>query len=343
MKMPFAILFLITTAVHAGNLHHNRISLAKKHIIKVAPRHSTIQLRTQSATRHALQTDRRLSLVEMKNSTSLNRFEMATSNSRLTYYNLEHDCNGDVECFIDKIPEYSPTKDDPLRFYSRLGDVFWGIENGDINLAETTCNNILTRPHLDAKFLPIYLRKMGWVRKNVNSGEPNFAVSNGKGVHDYPLAKRILQGMHGKYMSPTPYEVVIHIRASDKFASFNDGTCVRTSGMTCSQVHQIYPEYIFSNTKEIMSINPEVKHITIVTSKKGNSHLNSSALATQHQFFQDLLINLSTLSKSINLHTSEDLDEDLYYMGTSKYLVAMDAAGNLSALARKIQSSDDHV
>ena len=192
---------------------------------------------------------------------------------------------------------------------------------------------------------------MGWVRRDENSGEQHLAIPNllgyskfarylGKGVHNYTLAKRILQEMHEKYMNPTPYEVVIHIRASDKFADFNDDGCVPASGMTCSQVHQIYPEYILSKTKEIMSINPEVDHITLVTSKWNNGLLDPIALAKQNQFFENLLASLSKLTKSIYLHASEDLDEDLFYMGTSKHFVAMDAAGNISALARKIQSSD---
>ena len=242
----------------------------------------------------------------------------------LMSYGLNSDCNGSFSCFINNIPK--PQKSN----YSRVGDAFFGLENqkSTIDHAEVI-NRILSDKQFNNTFLVQYLNHMKWVEHS--SGKKTLANKSDY-VHDYKLAKDILLTMKNKYISPRDDELVIYVRASDKLDSINDKTC---KGSDCQSIVQSYPNFLYDKSLEIMKKAPEIRHITIVAA---NYNMKKRYVHKQNQLFTQILAKLSELNKEISLHSSNDLDEDIFYMATSKHLISSSNIGNLSLLVSKINA-----
>ena len=249
----------------------------------------------------------------------------------LTLYSLDTDCNNSLNCFIDKIPK---TQD---KTYSRIGDIMQFIGSNDPSYIRDPCNKILADDTLDNKFLTTYLKRMGWVGYSEDS-KPFLQTPN-NAQHDYKLAKEIFLEMHNTYASPTPNEIVIYIRASDKVRLINDRTCKQASGIGCQEVIANYKEYILSEVEKSITDNPSANQFTIVSSNWNFHLLKKEDQTRQHKLYSDILNGLLVYGKTIQLHSSTDLDEDLYYMVTSKNFISMNEIGNLSRLAHNIQAA----
>jgi hypothetical protein len=85
-----------------------------------------------------------------------------------------------------------------------------------------------------------------------------------------------------------------------------------------------------------MQKDPSVKRITIVAA---NYQLKKRVVAKQTALYTKIINKLTTLTDKISLHSSNDLDEDIFYMSTCRYLVASENIGNLSKLVKSIQAA----
>ena len=225
--------------------------------------------------------------------------------STLTTYTLNGDCQGDHECFLSRIPKTHENMP-----YKRLGDVFFGLEKPAENLYLRTCNSILANSSLDRKFLTQYLKRMGWVERNNNNVQTMKKLS-APVHHDYQLARSIYFDLGDQYRAAADNEVVVYLRLGDMLH------WARLS----KKFDLDLMEETFLRVQSQMKTYPDISKVTIVTSDYNSRALTEEDKEYRFKEFSTLLGKLSTLTESIGLHSSLDLDEDVYYMATAKHFV----------------------
>ena len=248
-------------------------------------------------------------------------------NYGLINYSLKTHCKGSIKCFVKFIPE--PTKSK----YDRIGDLLYGMESGHPGNWRQLQGFLLNK-EMKNKFAGRYLRSMGWLEQTTSDNE-KIKTDQVHFRHNWIQAKQDLLTYANRYKSAGNNEIVIYVRAGDKLNATENKTCVRARNQGgCSKILENYADYIGEKATEITEKNHDITKITIVTARR-----LSKPTQAETKLFTDIIRKISPITDNIWIHSSNDLDEDLFYMGTAKYLVAHRDIGNLSYLVREIQAA----
>lgn len=250
----------------------------------------------------------------------------------LVNFSLKSYCKGNIACFIKSIPRPIKTK------YTRLGDLLYGMESGTPKDWRSIEKKILSKGQFKHTFAVKYMRSMGWLT-TTSSKHERLGSDQLFYEHDWKQAKVILSEFKGRYEAAQDNEIVIYIRAGDKLKQKFNSTCTRISHIdSCNLILNTYADNVVAEATEIAKNNPGIDKITIVTAKRGS--VTHEMARKELILFTDIIGKLSSITDNIWLHSSNDLDEDIFYMGTAKHLVAHKDIGNLSYVIKKIQAAE---